>query len=115
MTFRDTVDRLTADFIAAFNRGDAAAAAAAYTDDAIFVNPGPVTVSGRAAVAEAFAAEHASGLRLLGFETVAAEAAGGTGWAIQTFPTSTGPTVIQIALRREEGGVWRIAAETVVG
>lgn len=113
MDFREIVDDLTAVFVDAFNRGDAAIAAGLYALDAIYVNPGPVTVTGRAAIQAAFAEEHASGARILGFQTTLAEANGSIGWAVQDFPTSLGPTVVHLALRFE-GETWRIAAETVV-
>jgi uncharacterized protein (TIGR02246 family) len=112
MDLRGEIDALTARFVEAFNRGDAEGAAAGYAADAVYVNPGPVVANGREAIRAAFAAEHRSGARILGFETLRAEGDGRAAWALQRFPTNLGDTVLMIALRRE-GTAWLIAAETV--
>jgi uncharacterized protein (TIGR02246 family) len=112
MDLQGEIDELTRRFVDAFNRGDASGAAAAYAPDAVYANPGPVVVTGRDAIRDAFAEEHAAGARILGFETLRAEGDGATAWALQRFPTNLGETVLMIALRRGEDG-WLIAAETV--
>jgi ketosteroid isomerase-like protein len=106
------IDDLTARFVAAFNRGDAAGAASAYAESAIFANPGPVVVSGRDQIRAAFQEEHRRGLRLLGFETLQADGDGLVAWALQRFPSTEGDTIVMIALRHDAAG-WSITAETV--
>jgi uncharacterized protein (TIGR02246 family) len=106
------IDDLTARFVEAFNSGDAAGAASAYCRDAIYINPGPVVVTGREQIEAAFEVEYRSGARILGFQTMQADGDGNVAWAIQRFPTNMGDTVLMIALRRESGG-WLITSEIV--
>lgn len=106
------IDALTARFVEAFNRGDAAEAASAYSADAIYANPGPVVVTGRDQIKAAFEEEYRSGARILSFETIRADGDGEVAWAIQRFPTNMGDTILMIALQRDASG-WLITAETV--
>jgi len=48
-----SIEKLNAEWVAAFNKGDAAAVAALYTEDAYVLPPGSAMVKGRAAI-EAF-------------------------------------------------------------
>jgi ketosteroid isomerase-like protein len=112
MSLEAELDELTRQFVDAFNRGDAGGAAACYTADAIYANPGPVVVIGRTAIQAAFEQEYATGARILGFKTVSAEGNETCAWAVQRFPTNMGDTVLMIGLRREAGR-WLIAAEAV--
>ena len=49
---REASDRIWADFGAALKKGDATAILATYTDDAVMIDPGAATLSGKAAIGD---------------------------------------------------------------
>ena len=50
LTIRQQIDSINAAFVAALRRGDSAAMAATYTEDAQLLPPGAPTISGKAAI-----------------------------------------------------------------
>ena len=55
MSVRENIDKTNAHFVSSINRGDVAAAAEGYTDDAIILPPGHEPVRGRSAIADFWA------------------------------------------------------------
>ena len=49
-SLQDTVARLRADYVAAFNAGDAARLASFYAEDAVYMSPSAERVEGRSAI-----------------------------------------------------------------
>ena len=72
------IEAAGAEFLEAFNAGDAEAASATYTEDAVVLPPGKEAVEGRAAIQEAMAADLAEmeGM-VMSFETTEVQAAHG--------------------------------------
>lgn len=104
------------DFAAALNAGDAKAAAAAYTEDAVLIPPGEDIVRGRANI-EAYwrAALEEGGMRDASVETIDARSSGDLGYEVGTFVlTVNGPDGEAIVdsgryvelLRLESDGKW---------
>jgi uncharacterized protein (TIGR02246 family) len=111
MSFLNDVADLENRFLEAYRRGDAAACAALYTDDALYLVPGMNPVHGRKAIEEATAKEIRSGIEITRLAALHAQASGDLGYVVETFESSVGEGSTLLALRRDERGVWRICAE----
>ena len=111
MAFHDEVAALEARYLDAYRRRDAAACAAVYSEDAVYLAPGQEAVRGRKAIAEAAAREIASGLRLTRLEAFHTEFSGDLGYALEHFSSSAGDGTVMLAYRRDASGAWRICAE----
>jgi uncharacterized protein (TIGR02246 family) len=106
-------------FEQALNRGDAAAVAAMYTEDATLLPPGAEMVTGRQAVQSFWHGAYGSGLRNLSLDTVSFEAYGDAGREIGRFtadaPGQGGRTTrvegkyVVVWKRTAEG--WRLDAD----
>ncbi len=111
MAFRDDVTTLEHQFLAAYQRGDAAGACATYTEDAYYLVPGQAPVHGRAAIEAVTARDIASGLKITRLTAFHAEASGDLGYALETYGSSAGDGVAMLTYRRGADGAWRICAE----
>lgn len=111
MAFRDEVIALEARFLEAYQRGDAAASAGVYTDDAVYMVPGMAPVHGRGAIEAATARDIASGLKITRLTAFHTEASGDLGYALETYSSSAGDGTAMLTYRRDAGGAWRICAE----
>lgn len=111
MAFEDEVAALEARFLEAYRRGDAAACAEVYTEDAVYLVPGMDPVRGRSAIEAATAREIASGLQLTRLVAFHTEASGDLGYALENFSGSAGDGTVMLAYRRDASGAWRICAE----
>ena len=114
MALHQEVAALEARFLAAYQRGDAAAAADVYTEDATYLTPGKTPVRGRPAIAAATAEDIASGLKITSLTPFHIEQAGDLAYVLENCSTSAGPATTMLVLRRDGAGAWRICAEAVV-
>lgn len=111
MSFHDDVADLEARFLAAYQRGDAAASAALYTEDAVYLVPGLAPVHGRSAIESVNARDIASGLKITRLTAFHAEASGDLGYALEIYSSSAGDGTAMLTYRRDASGAWRICAE----
>ncbi len=114
---RATIEKLNDAWTAAFNKGDAAAVAALYTEDAYVLPPGAEMVKGRAAI-EAFwrqATQQLTDAKLMTVDVVplGPEAAREVGTV--TLKTKTQPpqevTGKYVVVWRKTGGDWKLATD----
>ena len=111
MSFHDEVVALEQRFLDAFARGDAAACANVYTEDAVYLVPGMEPIRGRSAIIAATERELASGLEITRLTAFHTEASGDLGYALETYSSSAGDGTAMLTYRRDAGGAWRICAE----
>jgi uncharacterized protein (TIGR02246 family) len=111
MAFRDDVAALEAQFLAAYQRGDAAASADVYTEDAVYLVPGMAPVHGRSAIEAATARDIDSRLQITRLTAFHTEASGDLGYALETYSSSAGDGTAMLTYRRDTTGTWRICAE----
>lgn len=114
MTLDEEVAALEARFLAAYQRGDAVAAAEVYTEDATFLTPGKTPFRGRPAIVAATAEDIDSGLKITSLTPFHIEQAGDLAYVLETCDTNAGPATTMLVLRRDGAGAWRICAEAVV-
>jgi len=120
--------QMNRDFAAALNAGDAKAAAAAYTEDAVLIPPGEPLVRGRAAIEEYWrGAIEMGGIRDVAVETMDARSSGTLGYETGSFElTVNGPDgeavidrgrYIELLTRTPDGrwlsthGIWNASPE----
>jgi uncharacterized protein (TIGR02246 family) len=114
---RVAIEKQAADFAAAFNRGDAKAVAAMYTEDAIALPPDADLVRGRAAIEKLWTEAMASGMKTLAFTVLDVQSSGNlaveTGRAMiglqppgQPMTTQAGKYVV--VWQRGADGQWRL-------
>jgi ketosteroid isomerase-like protein len=109
-------------FIDALRRGDAAAASAAYTDDARLLAPSAEVLSGRASVARFWQAGIDAGMDHIELESDGVEVeAGGEvatefGRYVLSLRAGSGPPIVDrgtyLLVYRRQAGTWLRAAET---
>jgi len=105
------------DFEAAANRGDAAAVAALYTEDAVVMPSNTAAVKGRAAIQEFFKGMFAQGARNLKLVQTTTVGSGSNGYEMGTYEFDIGPASASghdkgkyiVGLRRAADGRWLIA------
>ena len=82
---RQAVEAGNAKWMAAFNRGDAAAVAALYTDDATLMPPNSEIVEGRQGVLDFWQGAIQNGLKNASLTTVSVQASGDTAYEFKVF------------------------------
>lgn len=111
---------LAKSYEAAFNRKDAAAVAALYTQDGVFVPEGPI-LSGREAITKATADAIKAGFSDLAIHTAQAHVVGDMAWVVGDY-SQTGPGQNQTTQRYRgnygavdvrDGGTWKIRMLTI--
>jgi uncharacterized protein (TIGR02246 family) len=112
-----TIDKLNAEFMAAFAKGDMAALGQMYTEDAYLLPPGTETVKGRAAI-QTFWTNAAAAIGDLKLTTVDVEALGGdAAREIGTFTLKTKGDKPQevagkyVVVWEKTGGQWKLATD----
>lgn len=88
---RAEIEQRNQEFMDAFNRGDAAGVAAAYTDDARVLPPGGNPVSGRAAIEQFWKGAMGTGIREVGLQTETVESAGDLAYEIGSATLTASP------------------------
>jgi ketosteroid isomerase-like protein len=113
---RAAIEKQNAAFSAAFARGDVAAVAAAYTDDAIAFPPDADMVRGRAAIQGLWQSLRDAGAKSLSLTTVDVHASGGlaaeTGTAVLKIQPPGGAeqsqSVKYVVVWKQQAGSWKI-------
>jgi uncharacterized protein (TIGR02246 family) len=102
-------------FVAAFNRGDAAAVAALYAVDAKLLPPNGPIVEGRANIQTFWAGGISAGLKIVSLTATDVNVAGNlaieTGKYVSTVPAGGGTTTDEgkyVVVWRREGRAWKI-------
>lgn len=115
---RDEADQLIDRYVAAYNRGDAAALAALYADDAWLLPHERPMVHGRRDIQEFWrrrlSGDHLRQMgRMLEVKTLERNVGADVGYLIGSFIRRDGPTGLNFAIgvKRGDHGEWRIAAE----
>jgi ketosteroid isomerase-like protein len=122
VTPEDAIGAARAAFIEALQRGDAAAASAAYTEDARLLAPSTEVLSGRASVARFWQAGIDAGVEAIDLQSGGVEIEPGgdvateMGRYVLSLRPDRGPVVVDrgsyLLVYRRVDGAWRRAAET---
>jgi uncharacterized protein (TIGR02246 family) len=119
-TVRQEIEQRNREFVAAFNRGDAAGVAAAYVTDARVLPPGGVMVSGRQAIQQFWQGVMGMGVREVDLRTQEVESSGDLAYEIgaatlKIQPEGGSPTTdtvkYVVAWKRQAGGAWQMAVD----
>ena len=113
---KSDIDAALAQYAAAFNRGDAGAVAALYTEDAALLPPGEVRVDGRAGIDVYWQSLINAGIGDIRITAVEVEAAGNFAYEVGAFslsvPGEGGPITVHgkhiVVWKRGADGVWRL-------
>jgi uncharacterized protein (TIGR02246 family) len=108
---------VTARFLEAFKRGDAAAVAALYTEDATLMPPNTAAVKGRAAIKSYWREAMEQGMSDVSLTPVDSSLCGNIGYETLSYELSVGPADKKThekgkavtVLKRDKAGQWRIA------
>lgn len=120
-SFEQTVARLNRESIKAFNRGDVAACAGFYAEDAAMFLADRPPVKGRKGIEECLQAYAASGLRLMPVEPSEIVSSGDIGYCAGTYrfeaPSEGGAVVtgagkFVTVLRRQSDGSWKAVIDS---
>jgi ketosteroid isomerase-like protein len=114
MSFRDELETVSKRYVENFIRGDAAACASAYAEDGEKHHSLHKRDRGRAAIEAGFSKLMADGVTVTKLTTIWADASGDLGCAIQTFDSAAGARIVMLALKREDGGAWKVIREVMV-
>jgi len=119
--FEEAIARLNVESVAAFNRGDIAACAGFYEEDATMLLPDRPPVRGRAAIADCLRGFAAAGMTLMPVAPVAVVSGGDIGCCagLHRFraPDGGGAAIAQAGkfvtvLRRQPDGTWKAAIDS---
>jgi uncharacterized protein (TIGR02246 family) len=116
---RPAIEAANKQFIAAFNRGDAAAVAAMYTADARLLPPNSRMGEGRQAVQQFWQGAIRAGVKMVTLETLHVESQGSFAYEVGrytlTSPTAGGGTTPDtgkyVVVWEREGGKWKLATD----
>lgn len=114
MSIRQELSDKIARYIAAFNRGDIAAACLMnYTDDATYIFPHHEAVCGRRAIATLQSAIFEAGTRLVKIELQEVGKDGGLAYATFTYATKAETGKALEVLKRQSDGTWKTHIESI--
>jgi uncharacterized protein (TIGR02246 family) len=117
---RQEIEQRNQEFVAAFNRGDAAGVAAGYAEDAKVLPPGGAMVSGRQAIQQFWQGVMGMGVREVDLQTQEAQANGDLAYEIGSATlkiqpeggSATTDTVKYVVVwKRQPGGTWQLAVD----
>ena len=120
--FEEAIARLNVESVAAFNRGDIAACAGFYEEDATMLLPDRPPVRGRAAIADCLRGFAAAGMTLMPVEPVAVVSGGGIGCCagLHRFASAAGggnsaaqAGKFVTVLRRQRDGSWKAVIDSL--
>jgi uncharacterized protein (TIGR02246 family) len=119
-TVRQEIEQRNREFVAAFNRGDAAGVAAMYVEDARVLPPGGAMASGRQAIQQFWQSVMGMGVREVDLRTQEVESSGDLAYEIGAAtlaiqPESGSPTTdtvkYVVVWKRRAGGAWQLAVD----
>jgi uncharacterized protein (TIGR02246 family) len=119
-TVRQEIEARNREFVAAYNRGDPAGLAAAYTEDGRVLPPGGAALSGRPAIEQFWRGVMDQGVREIELRTEQAEAAGDLAYEIGSATLKIQPSggaavedVVKyvVVWKRPAGGPWQLAVD----
>jgi uncharacterized protein (TIGR02246 family) len=117
---RQEIEARNREFVAAYNRGDAAGVAAAYLEDARLLPPGGSALSGRAAIEQFWRGAMDQGIREVDLRTEQAEAVGDLAYEIGSATLKiqspggselTDTVKYVVVWKRQAGGPWQLAVD----
>ena len=117
---RQAIEQRVREFEAAFNRGDMAALAALYTEDATLLPPDSGAITGRHGIEHFWRTVRDSGVARIAMHPQQVEASGDLAAEVATAEltaasgdgqTSTIPVKYVVVWRRRAGGPWRLAVD----
>ncbi len=117
---RQEIERRVREFEAAFNRGDMAALAALYTEDATLLPPDSDAISGRQGIERFWQGVRDSGVTQIALHPQQVEASGDMAAEVATADltaesgtgqTSTIPVKYVVVWKRQAGGPWQLAVD----
>lgn len=120
-SFRRVIARLNRDSIAAFNRGDVAACAGFYAEDATLLLPDRPPVKGRKAIEDRLKEYAASGVKLMPVESVEIVSSADLGCCAGTYrfqapseagAAATGAGKFVTVFRRQRDGSWKAVIDS---
>ena len=111
--FRKQLDEWSAQWVAAFNRGDAKACAALYSDDVVALYPEVAPVRGQAELEKGYQAARNSGIKFTSITTEHCEADGRIGYAVLTAHSNRGSVPALLTFRKDNHGNWLACCEAV--
>lgn len=110
---REAIDQTNTHFVTNFNKGDVAAAAGVYTQDAIVLPPGRPSVAGRDAIREFWvAAAQQLGVTGVTLQTSELQLAGDTAFEVGSYTLSGREGLLDegkyiVVWRRQPDGAWK--------
>ena len=117
---RQEIEQRVREFEAAFNRGDMAALAALYTEDATLMPPDSGAITGRHGIEQFWRGVRDSGVVRVALHTQQVEASGDLAAEVATADlsaasgtgqTSTIPVKYVVVWKRHAGGPWQLAVD----
>jgi len=119
-TVRREIEARNREFMAAFNQGDAAGVAAAYTEDAQILPPVAPAMTGRQAIQQFWQSVMGMGVRQVELRTEHAEAAGDLAYEVGSATliiqpeggaAATDTVKYVVVWKRQVGGPWQLAVD----
>jgi len=119
-SIRQEIEERNREFVAAFNRGDAAGVAANYTEDALVLPPGAPMVRGRQAIEQFWQSIMGMGVCEVDLRTQEVEASGDLAYEIgaatlkiqsESGPPTTDTVKYVVVWKRRASGPWQLAAD----
>jgi uncharacterized protein (TIGR02246 family) len=112
-TLRAAIAAPIAQFMTAFSRGDAAGAAAIYTDDGQVLPPNSEVVSGKQAIQTFWQGAMNMGIKAVKLETVEVEGDGNTAYEVGTFTLQGAEGQMldagkYIVIWKQQAGQWKL-------
>jgi uncharacterized protein (TIGR02246 family) len=113
MSIREDRDAKNATYVEALNRGDAAACADLFAEDAAFLLRGSHPVRGRPAIQALHQRFIEAGVKMLSLDTLDIEAHGDLAYAILAYATEEESGRALLVMKRQSDGSWKVQVESV--
>jgi len=114
MSIHGDIEAIEAAYMNAFNRRDAAACAAFYTEDAIYTACGMAAVRGRDAITAMHNEAFAGSMTILAMTSTDVTVDGRLAFAVEAIKTDQGNSTALLVYQRQDDGTWRIRAEAEI-
>ncbi len=113
MSIREDREAMNARYVEAFNRGDAAACADLYAEDAAFLLSGSHPLRGRQAIQALHQRFIEAGVKMISLDTLDVEAHGDLAYAIVAYATEEESGKALLVMKRQPDGSWKTQIESV--